>query len=126
MAFSIVLGCIQDSARVVHDAEDGVSGGDGVTTADIVEVLLDSVDDPLGDEDGEVADDSAADADGDDGALGRLCDDDTPCVEGICVEGFCCDSACDGVCEACVGGRCRPIKEGTDPRDECDPSEPAS
>ena len=50
----------------------------------------------------------------------------TECQSGQCVDGVCCDTACGGVCEACVAsktcgvdGACAPIVSGTDPDSEC-------
>jgi hypothetical protein len=48
------------------------------------------------------------------------------CASGFCVDGVCCEAAC-GTCQACVGalkqsggdGTCGPIKDGTDPHNEC-------
>jgi hypothetical protein len=36
-----------------------------------------------------------------DGALGSQCAIDSGCDSGYCVAGRCCDTACDGLCEAC-------------------------
>src|SRR5690349_18362872 len=43
-----------------------------------------------------------------DGApLGERCAVDSGCVSGHCIAGRCCESACDGVCQACSeSGRC--------------------
>src|SRR5690349_1103321 len=43
-----------------------------------------------------------------DGApLGERCAVDSGCVSGHCVAGLCCESACDGVCQACsASGKC--------------------
>jgi hypothetical protein len=53
------------------------------------------------------------------------------CTSAACVDGLCCDKACNGTCEACTAalkqsgvadGTCGPIKDGIDPRSECDSS----
>ena len=52
------------------------------------------------------------------------------CQSGFCADGFCCDTACNGTCQACaaalkqsgVDGTCSPTKDGTDPRNQCEPS----
>src|SRR5688572_17932101 len=42
------------------------------------------------------------------GSLGSQCAVGSGCDSGFCVGGRCCESACDGVCEACSeGGRCQ-------------------
>jgi hypothetical protein len=57
------------------------------------------------------------------------------CAGALCVDGFCCDSACDGLCEACThdktgqpNGSCAPVSAGSDLDNECapDPSYPQS
>lgn len=42
------------------------------------------------------------------------CSGDEACVSNHCVEGACCDTACDGACETCAGGTCRPRDVGFD------------
>jgi hypothetical protein len=53
------------------------------------------------------------------------------CTSHYCVQGVCCDDLCSGSCKACVAalqespgsdGVCRPIRAGTDPKNECWPS----
>ena len=60
---------------------------------------------------------------GDDGgatALGAACDAASPCTTGVCVDGVCCESACDGVCEACdAAGKCVPVT-GAPKHGKCD------
>jgi hypothetical protein len=49
------------------------------------------------------------------------------CRSGFCIDGVCCDTACDGLCQACTAkltgsgtdGRCGPVQAGTDPDEEC-------
>ena len=64
----------------------------------------------------------------DDFATGAPCSRAAQCESGFCVDGVCCDGACDGICEACTAaakatgtgdGECGPVKEGTDPDDDC-------
>jgi len=54
---------------------------------------------------------------------GEACSLDAACISNHCADGYCCDSACDGVCEACDfaqnEGSCLPIVDGEDPEDEC-------
>ncbi len=59
---------------------------------------------------------------------GEECNDEDSCASGFCVDGVCCDSACDGLCEACtsalrgngtVSGQCGPIQAGANPNLEC-------
>jgi len=56
-------------------------------------------------------------------ALGNACSADNECQSGACADGVCCNTACDGLCEACdiqgVVGTCTPISDGYDPEDEC-------
>lgn len=55
---------------------------------------------------------------------GESCDSDEQCDSGLCIDQVCCDTACDGMCEACnVAGKvgtCSPIPSGADPDDECE------
>lgn len=57
--------------------------------------------------------------------LGEVCTDDNECASGQCADEVCCDTACDGVCEACnasgTEGTCTPYAFNTDPEDECMP-----
>ena len=47
------------------------------------------------------------------GDLGATCDAGPVCASGICVDGRCCDTACDGICEACgADGACGPAPDG--------------
>lgn len=58
---------------------------------------------------------------------GEPCDSWPLCLSGDCVDGVCCDSACDGLCEACTAERkgdgddgvCGYIAAGADLDDEC-------
>ncbi|RYE92362.1 MAG: kelch repeat-containing protein, partial [Myxococcales bacterium] len=66
-------------------------------------------------------------------AVGQPCAGPGDCQSLQCVDGVCCATACDGVCEACVGARtggadgtCAPVIAGQDPDDECAGQEPAS
>jgi hypothetical protein len=56
---------------------------------------------------------------------GTVCTAARDCQSGQCVDGHCCDSACDGVCQACdlagSPGRCTPVPKETDPGNECEP-----
>ncbi len=60
---------------------------------------------------------------------GAPCTAATECASGYCADGYCCDGACDSPCESCDGskttaanGQCAPVREFTDPDDECAPS----
>jgi hypothetical protein len=60
------------------------------------------------------------------GQLGSVCTNAVSCASGHCVDGVCCDTACEGVCGSCLGGKtggvngtCAAITAGTDPDDEC-------
>ena len=50
--------------------------------------------------------------------LGAACGGSNECLSGHCVDGVCCNSACDGVCEACGNGLCSPVTNAADP-DTC-------
>lgn len=57
---------------------------------------------------------------------GDTCAADGDCVSGHCEDGVCCNTACGGLCQACVNaktgmadGTCANITVGTDPDDEC-------
>jgi hypothetical protein len=58
---------------------------------------------------------------------GGVCSVGTECESGFCVDGVCCNTACDGLCQACSAqdqetaqnGTCGPAKAGTDPHDDC-------
>ena len=55
------------------------------------------------------------------------CTSDHECKSGFCVEGLCCNTACDGVCQACTqankvsgaDGVCGDAKDGVDPHGDC-------
>jgi len=59
---------------------------------------------------------------------GQLCSGGHECKSGFCVEGVCCDTACNGVCQACtaankasgVDGACDLAKVGTDAHGDCE------
>ena len=55
--------------------------------------------------------------------LGAVCAYGEDCYSGQCQDGFCCESACDGLCEACdlAGheGSCTVVSSGMDPGQEC-------
>lgn len=61
------------------------------------------------------------------GSAGSPCATAGECATGFCVDGVCCDAACIGACQACStakkgqgsDGMCGPIKNGTDPDNEC-------
>ena len=62
--------------------------------------------------------------------LGKSCASNAQCNAGqTCTDGVCCESACDGVCEACnqanAAGHCNPIPAMTDPDKECVADAPA-
>jgi hypothetical protein len=54
---------------------------------------------------------------------GESCDTSTACTSGFCVDHLCCDTACNGVCEACdvagSKGTCAAVPADTDPAMEC-------
>ena len=58
---------------------------------------------------------------------GAACGANADCTSGYCVDGVCCATACTGPCQACSAakkgggqdGECEPIKDGTDPDNEC-------
>ncbi|MBK8255273.1 MAG: hypothetical protein IPK82_21760 [Polyangiaceae bacterium] len=59
-------------------------------------------------------------------ANGAVCTLNAECASGNCVDGVCCNTACNGLCQACVlakttvaNGTCADIVPGTDPDDEC-------
>ncbi|MBI4703474.1 MAG: FG-GAP repeat protein [Deltaproteobacteria bacterium] len=59
--------------------------------------------------------------------VGQSCKNADECPGSPCVDGFCCNSACDGLCEACskqkngtgLDSICGSVTAGTDPDDEC-------
>ena len=58
------------------------------------------------------------------GLPGDSCSLSSQCQSGLsCVDGVCCNSACNGLCEACNVpgslGTCAPVPSGTDPAAEC-------
>ena len=56
-------------------------------------------------------------------AAGGGCWQETDCLSEHCVDGVCCETACDGVCEACdvagLEGACAAIVTGTDGDESC-------
>jgi hypothetical protein len=60
---------------------------------------------------------------------GTICAAPKDCQSGQCVDGRCCETACEGVCQACdlpgTEGRCSPVPADTDPANECE-AEPAT
>ena len=64
----------------------------------------------------------------------KPCSGPDECKSGYCVDGNCCDSACDGLCQACsaskkgggVDGSCGAIAGGADPDNDCTDLGPAS
>ncbi|HSN99892.1 MAG TPA: hypothetical protein VLS89_16460 [Candidatus Nanopelagicales bacterium] len=58
---------------------------------------------------------------------GTACQNAAQCNSGFCVDGRCCDTACNGLCQACsmakkvvgANGVCGPIAAGNDPDNEC-------
>ena len=59
---------------------------------------------------------------------GDLCEDDAQCISNHCpaLDGVCCDTACSGICEACLVGKtgspngtCALVTATTDPDGEC-------
>ncbi len=61
------------------------------------------------------------------------CADGSECGSGFCVDGVCCDSACDGLCQACStakkgtgpDGVCGPVAKLTNPDGDCGPTNAA-
>ena len=60
-------------------------------------------------------------------APGLTCEAGRVCASGACVDGVCCETACVGRCYACQAlktggpsGLCLPVREGTDPDDDCE------
>lgn len=68
------------------------------------------------------------------GSAGTPCAGAAECATGFCVDSVCCDAACTGACQACStakkgqgsDGACGPIKNGTDPDNECAGQAPAT
>ncbi len=54
---------------------------------------------------------------------GQACASAGECSSGHCADAVCCDSDCKGTCEACnlpgSSGRCEPIPDGQDPKNQC-------
>ncbi len=57
---------------------------------------------------------------------GSACASANQCTAGACVDGVCCETACGGLCNACIGsktglsdGKCGAVSAGTDPDSEC-------
>ena len=70
-----------------------------------------------------------------DQANGAACASASACQSGHCVDGVCCDTACDGLCQACTkankggagpDGLCGNVGPGLDPRDDCEDQGAAS
>ncbi len=63
-------------------------------------------------------------------AIGQACATDNQCGSGFCVDGVCCTTACSTACETCAAtgsvGTCIPADVGTDPRDDCPQTDPAT
>jgi Carbohydrate binding domain len=64
---------------------------------------------------------------------GTACTSASVCASGYCVDGVCCDTACTGICNACVhattgaaDGVCSPITAGTDPDNDCPQEAPST
>lgn len=60
---------------------------------------------------------------------GASCTNNLECGSGYCVDGTCCSSACDTGCVSCkisetgkTNGECNPVKDGTDPGNDCNAS----
>jgi MYXO-CTERM domain-containing protein len=60
-------------------------------------------------------------------SAGASCEFTSECATGYCVDGVCCETDCSGTCMGCsnaatgqASGSCKPIKTGTDPRNDCD------
>ncbi|MBM4353600.1 MAG: hypothetical protein FJ109_07340, partial [Deltaproteobacteria bacterium] len=55
--------------------------------------------------------------------IGDLCIEDAECKSNHCADGYCCNTACDGLCEACnivdQEGTCAFFGNLTDPEDDC-------
>ncbi len=55
--------------------------------------------------------------------LGDPCQGPEQCPSGFCVDGYCCDTACEGLCEACnlpgQEGTCSAQPNNTDPENDC-------
>lgn len=47
-------------------------------------------------------------------AIGEACLQAGECSSGSCKDGVCCNTACNGPCESCVGGTCRPVTKDFD------------
>lgn len=58
--------------------------------------------------------------------IGQGCEGESDCGGRSCVDDVCCETACDGVCMACIeeatgtaDGTCAVVLSGEDPRDDC-------
>ncbi|MBX3184037.1 MAG: hypothetical protein KIT72_00820 [Polyangiaceae bacterium] len=59
---------------------------------------------------------------------GQACERAVQCASGHCTQGVCCDTACNGLCESCLGahkasgadGTCGAVRNNTDPLTQCD------
>jgi len=66
-------------------------------------------------------------------ANGAMCAAGKECLNAACVENVCCNTACNGKCVSCLGtrtggsdGTCAYAKAGTDPHNDCDPTDPST
>jgi MYXO-CTERM domain-containing protein len=63
---------------------------------------------------------------------GAACTSAAQCASGFCADKVCCSSSCADVCMTCAGslkasgsdGICGPVKKGTDPDNNCEPTNP--
>ena len=65
---------------------------------------------------------------------GAACTNKSQCKSGFCADGVCCDTACDGLCQACsktakgfgADGKCDNVNDGLDPHDDCPTAAPST